>query len=253
MSHVKGRILLVDDNEEFLDSTKDVLEEEDYQVVTAVGGEEAIRQVESSVFDVVLMDIKMPGLNGVDTFIEMKKRNRGVKVIMCTAYIVENLIRRAWEEGAYAVLNKPFEMDLLFRTIEMVGQSGNRGAILVADRDKQFCAELRSVLGSHGHRVLVSHDGRDALKRAEHYAFDILLLDINLPLVNGVEVHRRIRAVRPDTFITVLVGAGNEMHSEVQRKLREESGLTILVKPLDLNRLTDLMATMCEAKRLQKS
>lgn len=246
---MKGRILLVDDNEEFLDSTKDVLEEENYQVATAVGGEEAIRQVEHSVFDVILMDIKMPGINGVDAFIEMKKRNPAVKVIMCTAYIVENLIRRAWEEGAYAVLNKPLQMDLLFRTLEMVGQSGNRGAILIADRDRQFCVDVQSALRDCGHRVEVSHDGRDALKRAEHYAFDILLLDMHLSLVNGVEVHRRIKAARPNTFMTVIFVCAEEMNNEVQRKLREESGLTVLVKPLDMARLTDLVATMCAAIR----
>ncbi len=88
---MKGRILLVDDNEAFLDSTKDVLEDEGYEIVTASSGSEAIRQVEAHAFDVVLMDIKMPGLSGVEAFVEMKKLNPAVKVIMCTAYIVESL------------------------------------------------------------------------------------------------------------------------------------------------------------------
>jgi two-component system, NtrC family, response regulator HydG len=115
---VKARILLVDDNEAFLDSTKDVLEDEGYEVVTAPSGEEAIRQVEAGDFHIVVMDIKMPGLSGVEAFVEMKKRRAKVKAIMCTAYIVESLIKKALAEGAVAVLNKPFEMDLLLRTIE---------------------------------------------------------------------------------------------------------------------------------------
>lgn len=247
---MKGRILLVDDNEEFLDSTKDVLEEEEYHVVTAVGGEEAVKLVENSDFDVILMDIKMPGMNGVDAFIEMKKRNPGVKVVMCTAYIVENLIRRALEEGAYAVLNKPFEMDLLLRTIEMVGESRHRGAILVADRDREFCAEIEGVLEAHGHRVVVSYDGRDALKQADNSEFDVLLLDINLSLVDGLEVHRRIKATQPHLFITIIIGYAEEMTGTVQQKLKQENGLTTLVKPLDKDRLPDLLASMCAAKRL---
>jgi two-component system, NtrC family, response regulator HydG len=246
---VKGRILLVDDNEEFLDSTKDVLEEEDYRVVTAAGGEEAIRQVENSDFDVVLMDIKMPGLNGVDAFVEMKRRKPGVKVVMCTAYIVESLIRRALEEGAYAVLNKPFEMELLLKTLEVVAQRENCGVILVADRDKQLCAAIQAELSVLGHRVVVSHDGADALKKAEEHAFDILFLDINLPSVDGLEVHRRIRATQRNVLFTIIIGFAEEMDSAVQQQLRKENGLTTLLKPLDTEGLPDLLASMCAARR----
>ena len=105
---MKRKILLVDDNEDFLDSTKDVLEEEGYNVQTASSGEEAVRKVEEETLDLVVMDIKMPGLNGVESFIQMKKHRPDIKVIMCTAYIVDGLIRQAIEEGAYTVLNKPF-------------------------------------------------------------------------------------------------------------------------------------------------
>lgn len=246
---MKGRILLVDDNEEFLDSTKDVLEEEDYRVVTAAGGEEAIRQVENSDFDVILMDIKMPGLNGVDAFVEMKRRKPGVKVVMCTAYIVESLIRRALEEGAYAVLNKPFEMELLLKTLEVVAQRENCGVILVADRDKQLCAAIQAELSGLGHRVVVSHDGADALKKAEEYVFDILFLDINLPSVDGLEVHRRIRATQRNVLFTIIIGFAEEMDNAVQQQLRKENGLTTLLKPLDAEGLPDLLASMCAARR----
>ncbi len=124
---MKGRILLVDDNEAFLDSTKDVLEEEGYQISTSSSGTEAVRQRETTI---------RRGGNGHKNagdqrrgdFILMKKRNPHVKVIMCTAYIVENLIRQALEEGAYAVLNKPFEMDLLIRMIENARQASGCGA-----------------------------------------------------------------------------------------------------------------------------
>ncbi len=57
---MKERILLVDDNEAFLDSTKDILEDQGYEVVTAESGEEAVRVFGAHTFDVILMDIKMP-------------------------------------------------------------------------------------------------------------------------------------------------------------------------------------------------
>ncbi|MEA1866691.1 MAG: response regulator [Thermodesulfobacteriota bacterium] len=115
---MNGRILLVDDNEEFLDSTRDVLENEGYEVVTATSGEEGIELAGAQTFDVVFMDIKMPGMNGVESFIEIKRRNPNVKVIMVTAYSVEDLIRQALEEGVFAILSKPVDMDRLFRMIK---------------------------------------------------------------------------------------------------------------------------------------
>lgn len=244
---MKGRILLVDDNEAFLDSTKDVLEEEGYQISTASSGTDAVRQARNNFFDVVVMDIKMPGINGVETFILMKKRNPHVKVIMCTAYIVENLIRQALEEGAYAVLNKPFEMDLLIRMIENARQSSSCGHILVADRDVEFCAELQRILKDKGHTVFVAHDGRDALLKAREYAFNVLLLDINLPVVNSLEVYRRIKRKQPDLFAAIIMGLVNELNPDMQNKLRNESGITSLMKPLHMDQLLELLESICSA------
>jgi DNA-binding NarL/FixJ family response regulator len=201
---VKGRILLVDDNEDFLDSTKDVLEDEDYQVLTATSGEDAIRQLGLRDFDVVVMDIKMPGMNGVETLSLVRKRNPKLKVIMCTAYMVENLIRQALEQGAYAVLNKPFEMNLLIRTIENVREPSPCGHVLIADRDAELCAHLQSVLTSRGHKAVVAHDGREALETARTHAFNLLLLDVNLPDISGVEVTRRLRTQGDQTPILIL-------------------------------------------------
>ena len=136
------RILLVDDNEDFLDSTKDVLELEGFDVYTASSGEEAVMYTGTQSFDIILMDIKMPGMNGVESFIEIKKQNPGVKVIMVTAYSVKGLMQQALREGAIAVLQKPVELDRLFKSISDAINNGKGGLILVADDDKELCLSL---------------------------------------------------------------------------------------------------------------
>ena len=115
---MKKRVLIVDDNAMFLDSARDVLEGEAYLVVTVESGEEALRRTQVQDFPVVLMDIKMGGLNGVETFIEMKRYRPDARVIICTAHLVESLIQRAEQEGAFAILKKPIRTDLLLKTIE---------------------------------------------------------------------------------------------------------------------------------------
>ncbi|MBI4962045.1 MAG: response regulator [Desulfomonile tiedjei] len=247
---MKPRILLVDDNEDFLDSTKDVLEDEGFQVVTASSGEEAIRKVEKQAFDVVLMDIKMPGLNGVESLIELKKRSPGIRVIMCTAYIVNGLIRQALEEGAYAVLNKPFEMDVLMRTIESSQHDVKSGLILLADHDKELCTRLGGVLGSAGHHVRIAHDGREAMRLAEGQSFDIMLLEMGLPFVNGLELHRLVSTRQPAMLATIIMDSALDVDASVQQELKKQHGLISLTKPLDETQLLDLVGSICAAKRL---
>lgn len=246
---MKGRILLVDDNEAFLDSTKDVLEDEGYDVVTASNGADAIRHVETRPFDLVLMDIKMPGLSGIDAFVEIKKRTPDIKVIMCTAYIVEASIRKALAEGAYAVLNKPFEMDLLFRTIDSaLAPCKFGGPILVADDDEQVRSAVQSVLASAGNTVFVAKDGHEALKLAQARKFDIVLLDADLPLINGPELHNLIKARQPDLLATIIMDASESMSPDTRSGLAREKGLTRLTKPLDMHQVKELIDIIREAE-----
>lgn len=249
---MKGRILLVDDNEAFLDSTKDVLEEEGYQISVASSGEEAVRKFGNSHFDVVVMDIRMPGLNGVEAFSIMKKFDPQVRVIICTAYIVENLIREALKEGAYSVLNKPFAMDLLIREIENARQPSRCGHILVADRDEELCARLQEVLAQKSHHVIVAHNGKEALAKAQEHSFNVLLLDLNLPDMNCLDLCTRVKRLQPNLFATIITGLSDEFDSDTQTKMRTLGGITSLTKPLNIDQLLELLESICSAGNPEK-
>ncbi|MFH1117295.1 MAG: response regulator [Pseudomonadota bacterium] len=243
------RILLVDDNEDFLDNIKDVFEDEGYEVLTAKSGEEAVQQVRAESVDVVVMDIKMPGMNGVEAFIEMKKFNPDVKVVMCTAYIVEGTIRRALSEGAQAVLNKPFEMNVLLRTVETVLEVGPPCNILVADRDEEFCNRLGRYLGSLGYCAVTAQYGPEALTKAMEKNFDVLVLDMGLPLLDGIEVYKRIKEMQPNLIAAIITGAAGEIDSGTLRALRRQPGVVSMEKPFDEARLLHLLQDLCSAER----
>lgn len=234
------QVLLVDDNEEFLDSTKDVLEIEGYQVVTATDGERALSMVETGDFDVILMDIKMPGMNGVEAFVKMKECNPNIKVILFTAYSLQELIRRARKEGVYAIFNKPLEMTKLIRSIEAARQDGKGECILLLDDNKAFCDSLCDSLNRTGYEVAVACDCEDAIIKAQQKSFDILLLDMKLPNLNGLEVYRRIRPVQPELVVIIISGYVEEMKDIIQKAL-DENAYTCLSKPLDMDRLLEVL------------
>jgi two-component system response regulator HydG len=115
---VKTRILVVDDLKSIRLSLGGMLGDEGYNVALAEDGYQAIEMAKQTPFDLVFMDIKMPGINGVQAFREIKKIDPEMVVIMMTAYSVEDLVSAALEEGAYGVVYKPFDIDELLKTIE---------------------------------------------------------------------------------------------------------------------------------------
>lgn len=245
---MKGRILLVDDNEEFLDSTKDVLNDEGYDIVTATSGEEALELAGAQTFDVIIMDIKMPEMNGVESFIEMKRRNPRVKVIIVTAYSVEDLMRQALDEGVFAILSKPIDMDRLFRTIEDAKRDGNGGLVLAVDDDKEICNNFVDILGERGYEVTAAYDGEEAVTKAKTNSFDILLLDMNLPLLNGLEVYRSIKSIQPNIVAIIVSGYAQEMDSLIMQALSENAH-TFLRKPVNMEQLLGLVKGICSGLR----
>jgi CheY-like chemotaxis protein len=245
---MKGRILLVDDNEEFLDSTRDVLEMEGYEVITATSGEQAVAIAATEAFDLILMDIKMPGMNGVESFIEMKKHNPRVAVIMATAYSVQDLISQALREGARAVLQKPLNLPKLLTIIQDIRTKGKGGVVLVADDDQPLCDSIRDVLEQEGYRVCTAHHPAEVIQKIESHVFDVLLLDMKLPILNGLEVYRQVKAVQPGIVAVLISGYALEMNDLINQTL-EESAHAFLRKPIDMNQLLKILDDICTAKR----
>jgi DNA-binding NtrC family response regulator len=245
---MEEQILLVDDNAAFIDSIKDVLEEEGYRVQTALNGEDAMAMVAKNDFALVLMDIKMPGINGVECFLKMKAGNPGLRVILMTAYALTDLVQTACDNGVWAVLKKPLDMKTLMGTIAAARSEGRNGYILIADDDAALCDNLKEVLTASGYCVAVARDGQVAIDMAQQQAFDLLLLDLKLPEVEGLEVYRRIKAVQPELTTILITGFADEMRAVIGQALNE-SVYTFMTKPLKMERLLELVDEVARTRK----
>lgn len=116
----KVNILIVDDDASLCKTTSFILEREGYAVMTAGDGQEAIERVKEQNFDIVLMDIKMPGMDGVEAYKRIKRIRPETKTIMMTGYAVDDLIRDALEEGAHSAVNKPLDMDWILNLLNEI-------------------------------------------------------------------------------------------------------------------------------------
>ncbi len=241
----KTRILVVDDEKDFCQNIKDILELRDYEVTVAYDGFQALELIRQNTFDLILMDVKMPAMNGVETFKKIKEIAPDISVIMVTAYAVEDLIREALREGAFGILKKPMNLDRLFPLIEKATQGG--GLILIVDDDRDLADNLKSVLTEKGFQVMVAFDGDMAEQKAREAKFDIILLDMKLPPLNGLETYMIIRDIRPQVVAILITGYPHETNGLVQQALREEAYLC-LEKPIAMDMLIGLLEKIMRQK-----
>jgi two-component system response regulator HydG len=113
-------ILIVDDDDAICETLSDLLEALGYHTVIAGDGEEAVACIQREDFGLVLMDLRMPKMNGVQTYREIRKRWPAMETIMMTAYASGDLVQEALQAGAREVLPKPLVMDRLLNLIATV-------------------------------------------------------------------------------------------------------------------------------------
>ncbi len=124
MNQVKKQILVVDDSQDIRDIIVQILDLEDYNVLTAVDGEEALEIIKSHRFDIVLLDIMMPGKSGMEVLAEIRSSKdsqiKNLPVVMITAKSLIDDIEAALSAGATSYIVKPFRSAALKQKVQSV-------------------------------------------------------------------------------------------------------------------------------------
>ena len=118
MEKQKASILVIDDEKIVHESCGRILREEGYEVKTALSGQEALQKLKKKRYDLVLSDIKMPGMDGVETLEEIKKEVPDITVVMFTAYTSVSTARDSMKLGAFDYLPKPFTPEELLAVVK---------------------------------------------------------------------------------------------------------------------------------------
>jgi len=234
------KIFIVDDNQDFAESLADILRLDGHQVELAFDGESAIEKFHQQPFDITFMDVKLPGMNGLESFLELRKINPQAKVVMMTGYSVEQLLNQAIENGALGVLHKPLDMSKLLTLLDKVKPNG---IILVADDDQDFIDSLRSVLITHGYKVVVAHTGQEAVDLVLANNIVILILDLKLPVLSGLEVYLTLKKHNRVLPTIIVTGYAVEEAGHINT-LRAMSVASCLIKPFDPQKLLEIIRTI---------
>lgn len=228
----KTNILIVDDEIDLLETLGDIFESKGYNVTMVEDGNKAIELLRKKYFDIILMDLKMPGISGLDSFREVKNLHPSAAIIMMTAGSVREEIKEAMGAGVDAVVDKPFNVKKLVATIESILE---RPLILVVDDRVEDRETLRDILVDRNYRAFVAKDGYEAIDIVRKSDFDIILLDIMMPGMDGMEVLEVVKEIKPHIGVVMMTGYSSE---GLAGKSLRKGAYTCLYKPfLDMEKL----------------
>lgn len=222
-------VMIVDDDQDLAESLADLLAANGYQVEVANNGREAVERFREKDYGITFMDVRMPVMNGVDSFFAIRALRPHAKVVLMTGY-EESIVAKALAAGALGLLTKPFRIEELLDKLA----DATRPIVLVADDDPDFVASLSELLSIHGYDSVVAATGAEAVERVKSGPVGVLILDLRLPIMNGLEVYEELRRRgNPPPTIIVTGHAADAQDSIVA--LRALTVSDCLEKPVDPN------------------
>lgn len=257
-------ILVVDDDELSLQVVSRRLLRDGYLVTMATGGAAALATLERQRFDLVLLDLEMPDMDGLATLKRIRTRSarQDVPVIMLSAHNDDATKRNCLAQGAADYLVKPLVMPIVRERIERcltrtlssiwkddIAEPAAEARILIVDDDNLSCRLLVRQLAGLGYAAEGVGSGRAALAQLAQASFDMVLLDIQMPDLGGREILRRMRAGEKtrETPVIMVTAA-----SDVPTMLAciDQGADGYVTKPVDVAYLNTCILASLEAKRL---
>jgi len=144
VEEIKANVLLVDDEEQFLDALSSRLETRGYRVDTVTTGKDAVDLIEGKTFDAIVLDLAMPGIDGLETLRRIKEKRPDLEIIMLTGHATVKSGIEAMKMGAEDYLEKPVDLKAL---LEKIGEAKHK-RMLVVEKKRQ--EEVRKIIKSKG-------------------------------------------------------------------------------------------------------
>lgn len=257
------KVLVVDDNEIARNVLDDLLTSMTFVVEQVSGGAEAIEEVKKAVasntpFEIIFLDYQMPGMNGVEAAKAINELNLTSKphMVMVTSYGREDVIKEAETSGLNEILIKPVNASILFDSIlRVLGEThdiawnhkeapelGQKlaailGAKILVVEDNELNQEVAlGLLESEGFVVEIANNGQEAVDMVSQRPYDIVLMDMQMPVMDGLTATREIRKLDQFKELPILAMTANAMDQD-KEKCAEAGMNDHVAKPIDPDEL----------------
>ena len=256
---VDKKFLIIDDNEIDIRVLENILKSWGVKAFSCFSAKDALKEFENgSSFDYILVDWMMPEIDGVDFIKRLREKDleKCPKIIMVTAYEEDNLKQKLKEQKVSInnILRKPFTPSSIYDALVDINESNrknepedieekiqhliNAKVLLVEDNEINQTIS-KEMLKRIGLTVTLANDGIEAVDICKSNDFDIILMDLHMPRMNGFDAAREIRKFNKETPIIALTAA--VMNED--KILSKEAGMQAhLGKPIDFDELFKIIS-----------
>ena len=233
-------ILIVEDETIVRESLRNWLIELGCQVEVTSDGEEALKQISEKEFDVVILDLRLPGKDGLQVLREARLKKPKLNGIIITAYPTVATMAEAIEIGAVDFLSKPINLSKLEKLIQEKTElvTLNMKPILIVDDEASMRESLRDWFLESGYQAETARDGEEALKLIGEKDYGLLILDLKLPGQDGIEVLTKARKRHPDLRGIIITAYPSV---DTAREAIKQGAIDYLPKPFELSELEKLV------------
>ena len=259
-------ILVVDDERLICDLLRSVLAGHGHEVLMAMNGREGLELFKKHRPRFTLLDLRMPEMNGIEVLKQIRAIDPQAAVLILTAWGSDALEQQARQLGVVDFLSKGLSLDVLVdameRTLQQTAQAaspaqaaapggapraapvaaGDGDFILVVDDEPQIRDLLKRFLTLRGYKVRVASDGQQALTMVEQQAPQLIVLDVYMPGINGVEVLRQLRRKKYTGGVILLTGSQDD---KLLQEALDLGSVDVMGKPVDLERLALAIQVGC--------
>jgi DNA-binding NtrC family response regulator len=302
----KIKVLLVDDEEDYVKTMAERMEMRDVGSRVALSGEEALQMLKDEAPDVMVLDLRMPGIDGMQVLERVKKSNPNVQVIILTGHGSEKEEKEARRLGAFEYLQKPADTSHLLKTIRNAWKEGLKATVdflkgseeeidrsmtaatlaeggvpemaegvmkrpkrrrartpvepappredtaaqtlkvLLVDDEEDFVKTMAERMEMRDLGSEVALNGQQALEMLADEIPDVMVLDLRMPGIDGMEVLRRVKETYPQIEVIIMTGHGSD---EDEKEARRLGAFAYLQKPVDINRLMEIVREAGRTRR----
>ncbi|MCK4858231.1 MAG: response regulator [candidate division Zixibacteria bacterium] len=229
-----AKVLVVDDDASLTELLVDTLEVIGYEAYPATSAAKALAALSQQQFSLVISDINMPEMSGIELLQEIKKSHADLPVLLITGVGTEELKQQAFKSGADGFLAKPFRINKIEAEISSLLRGLQQRRVLVVDDNEEFLVSLRERLEAANNIVYTATTvaaGLDAVRKNE---LDLVITDFVFPDGDGIELYQQVKAGFPKLpiiLITAYVSAG------LLERIKKSGIARFMPKPLDFQRL----------------